>query len=54
MTLNKMWINDALLDSILPPIDAKKAVMVVPMFAPSKIGIAPFNEIDAMPSALSA
>ena len=36
MTLNKTWKNAALLAGIDPPIEARTAVIVVPIFDPNK------------------
>ena len=43
MTLNKTWKNAALLAGIDPPIEARTAVIVVPIFDPNK------NELELTP-----
>ena len=49
MTLNKTWKNAALLAGIDPPIEARTAVIVVPIFDPNKNGKAIFKPIAPAP-----
>ena len=49
MTLNKTWKNAALLAGIDPPIEARTAVIVVPIFDPNKNGKAIFKPIALAP-----